>query len=116
MTDYMSLASRAVYMCQTRGGMSEREAMMHTLAKRLEALDTERAAHEAAKAELQIARAMQHAYALDKKEAEAELQAITIALHDAIRRPMGVVPASADRFYNPVLAAQAEVRRIEKDA
>jgi len=47
---------------------------------------------------------------------KAELQAITIALHDAIRRPMGVVPASADQFYNPVLAAQAEIRRIEKDA
>lgn len=40
MTDYMSEASKAVYMCTTRGGMSEREAMMQTLAKHLEALDT----------------------------------------------------------------------------
>ena len=46
----------------------------------------------------------------------AERDALLIALHDAIRRPMGVVPASADPFYNPVFAAQAEVRRIEKDA
>ena len=46
----------------------------------------------------------------------AERDALLIALHDAIRRPMGVVPASADPFYNPVFAAQAEVRRIEKEA
>ena len=47
---------------------------------------------------------------------QAERDALLIALHDAIRRPMGVVPASADPFYNPVFAAQAEVRRIEKGA
>ena len=47
---------------------------------------------------------------------QAERDALLIALHDAIRRPMGVVPASADPFYNPVFAAQAEVRRIEKEA
>ena len=47
--DYMQNASRAVYMCKTRGGMSEREAMMHTLAMHFQALDTECAAHEATK-------------------------------------------------------------------
>lgn len=38
-------------------------------------------------------------------EAEGRVKAITIAMHDAIRRPMGVVPASADPFYQPALAS-----------
>ena len=37
----------------------------------------------------------------------AELQgqnaALRLALHDAINRPKGVVPASADPFYNPAI-------------
>lgn len=103
MTDYMQKAREAAAKLSPTlphaanvmlGNLDDNEAVQ-SFARTLEALDTERAAHEATK---------------------AELQAITIALHDAIRRPMGVVPASADQFYNPVLAAQAEIRRIEKDA
>ena len=54
--------------------------------------------------------------AIEITRLRVERDALLIALHDAIRRPMGVVPASADPFYNPVFAAQAEVRRIEKEA
>lgn len=45
---------------------------------------------------------------------KAENEALLIALHDAIRRPMGVVPASADQFYSPVMADQAEAIRALK--
>ena len=38
-------------------------------------------------------------------EAEGRVKALTIALHDAIRRPMGVVPESAEPFYQPALAS-----------
>ena len=44
----------------------------------------------------------------------AERDALLIALHDAIRRPMGVVPASADQFYSPARADQAEAIRALK--
>ena len=44
----------------------------------------------------------------------AERDALLIALHDAIRRPMGVVPASADQFYSPAMADQAEAIRALK--
>jgi hypothetical protein len=37
--------------------------------------------------------------ALDAQE--AEIKALTTALHDAINRPKGVVPASADPYYDP---------------
>lgn len=36
------------------------------------------------------------------------------ALHDAIRRPMGVVPDSAEDFYSDELARQAETRRVNR--
>ncbi len=45
-------------------------------------------------------------------KAQRDVEALTIALHDAICRPMGVVPASAEAFYQPRLADQAEARRI----
>ena len=45
---------------------------------------------------------------------KAENEALLIALHDAIRRPMGVVPASADQFYSPAMADQAEAIRALK--
>jgi len=45
---------------------------------------------------------------------QAERDALLIALHDAIRRPMGVVPASADQFYSPAMADQAEAIRALK--
>ena len=44
----------------------------------------------------------------------AEHDALLIALHDAIRRPMGVVPASADQFYSPAMADEAEAIRALK--
>ena len=44
--------------------------------------------------------------------AEAEAAALREALHDAIRRPMGVVPASAEPFYSVAEAEAAEARRI----
>ena len=43
-----------------------------------------------------------------------ERDALLIALHDAIRRPMGVVPASADQFYSPAMADQSEAIRALK--
>lgn len=47
-------------------------------------------------------------------EAEGRVKAITIAMHDAIRRPMGQVPESADPFYSPAMAEQAEARRVTR--
>ncbi|MCW3784448.1 hypothetical protein [Defluviimonas salinarum] len=47
-----------------------------------------------------------------RREAEAERDRLIQALHDAIRRPMGVVPGSAADWYSPALADQAEARRI----
>ena len=44
----------------------------------------------------------------------ADIAQLKIALHDAIRRPMGVVPASADDFYSPAEADAAERRRAER--
>lgn len=43
-----------------------------------------------------------------------ENKALRIALHDAIRRPMGVVPASADEFYSVEEADRAEKRRVAR--
>lgn len=40
------------------------------------------------------------------------LDEVREALHDAIRRPMGVVPASAEPFYSVAEAEAAEARRI----
>lgn len=42
---------------------------------------------------------------------DAEVEALKIALHDAIRRPMGQVPVSAEPFYNQEMADKAEARR-----
>ena len=36
-------------------------------------------------------------------EVQAENMHLRLALHDAINRPKGVVPASAERFYNPAI-------------
>lgn len=47
-------------------------------------------------------------------EAEGRVKAITIAMHDAIRRPMGVVPETAEPFYSPAMAEQAEARRVTR--
>lgn len=46
----------------------------------------------------------------------AENERLRDALHDAIRRPMGVVPASADKFYSPTKAEAAERRRVTRAA
>lgn len=46
------------------------------------------------------------------QNAAAEMvRQLTIALHDAIRRPMGVIPASAADFYDYEEAVLAEARR-----
>ena len=50
------------------------------------------------------------------ERAEAECVRLRVALHDAIRRPMGVVPASADEFYSPHEALLAETRRMTRSA
>ncbi|AWB21191.1 hypothetical protein DA075_09930 [Methylobacterium currus] len=44
-------------------------------------------------------------------ELEAENARLRIALHDAIRRPLGVTPDSAVEFYSPRMADEAEARR-----
>jgi len=36
---------------------------------------------------------------------------MNVALHDAIRRPMGIVPASADQFVSQIGLQEAEARR-----
>lgn len=41
---------------------------------------------------------------------------LLIALHDAIRRPMGVVPDSAVEFYSQEMADEAERRRPKANA
>ena len=45
---------------------------------------------------------------------ESEYTSLLIALHDAIRRPMGVVPDSAERFYSSEMSRDAELRRINE--
>ena len=47
----------------------------------------------------------------ERDRAEAENARLRIALHDAIRRPMGVTPDSAVEFYSPRMADKAEARR-----
>jgi hypothetical protein len=47
-----------------------------------------------------------------RREAEAERDALVAALHDAIVRPMGVVPASAERWYRPDQADASAERRL----
>ena len=42
----------------------------------------------------------------------AENARLCLALHDAIRRPMGIVPDSAVEFYSQEEAEKAEVRRL----
>jgi Lar family restriction alleviation protein len=42
----------------------------------------------------------------------AEVDRMREALHDAICRPFGVVPASTEEFYIVALADQAEARRV----
>lgn len=42
-----------------------------------------------------------------RREAELARDDVILALHDAINRPKGVVPASAEPFYDPHLAARA---------
>ena len=44
---------------------------------------------------------------------KAQTDNLIIALHDAIRRPMGVVPRSAEEFYDAEKADKAELRRID---
>jgi len=47
-------------------------------------------------------------------ELEAENERLRIALHDAIRRPMGVTPDTALEFYDQRLAEDREsVRRLQ---
>ena len=64
------------------------------------------------KAAWQEAAAILAALAEERDAAEAEAAALREALHDAIRRPMGVVPASAEPFYSVAEAEAAEARRI----
>lgn len=49
-----------------------------------------------------------------QKELEIQNAQLIIALHDAIRRPMGVVPHSAEGLYSPEEADSAEDRRVKK--
>lgn len=46
-----------------------------------------------------------------RKKLAEERTRLVIALHDATRRPMGVVPESAVEFYDEKLGAEAEKRR-----
>jgi len=43
----------------------------------------------------------------------AENRRLRVALHDAIRRGLGVVPDSAAEFYDPAMADEAERRRSQ---
>jgi hypothetical protein len=66
---------------------------------------------EAENARLREANAGLASEALNRRHAEAaeaEVARLRIALHDAIRRPLGVVPESAVEFYSYTMAEQAE--------
>ncbi len=52
-----------------------------------------------------------HMAARRVRDAAAENARLRIALHDAVRRPLGVTPDSAAEFYDPRMADEAEARR-----
>lgn len=43
---------------------------------------------------------------------ENELAELRLALHDAIRRPLGVIPPSAEKWIDTEMLAEAEERRV----
>lgn len=47
---------------------------------------------------------------------DAVRERLLVALHDAIRRPLGVVPASADAFYDPERCRDAECAKDKSSA
>jgi len=51
-----------------------------------------------------------------KLTADEKVDRLLIALHDAIRRPMGVVPKSAELFVNEKEMRAAEARRLDYDS
>jgi hypothetical protein len=55
-------------------------------------------------------------YGCKAQKLEQELVEMREALHDAIRRPMGVVPASAERWIDQEKLEEAEQRRINEDS
>ena len=46
------------------------------------------------------------------QELESELNKLRIALHDAIRRPMGIIPESAEQWIDQEMLKEAEDRRL----
>lgn len=61
----------------------------------------------------QTARFIADSDAIEREEAlRQENRRLRIALHDAIRRPMGVTPDSGAEFYDPRLMDEAEARRV----
>lgn len=46
-------------------------------------------------------------------ETEAKCRKLLDALHDAIRRPMGVIPSSAEQFVTDEGLKEAEARRTQ---
>lgn len=46
-------------------------------------------------------------------ETEAKYKKLLDALHDAIRRPMGVIPSSAEQFVTDEGLKEAEARRTQ---
>lgn len=85
--------------------------LAHEAAARIEALEAECAD---LRHDMERARDAANEYLAALAEAEGRVKAITIAMHDAIRRPMGQVPESADPFYSPAMAEQAEARRVTR--
>lgn len=53
------------------------------------------------------------AYDREVGKLNEKVDALRVALHDAIRRPMGVIPTSAEPFYDHEDAIKAEERRVE---
>jgi len=51
-----------------------------------------------------------------KLTADEKVDRLLIALHDAIRRPMGVIPKSAEPFINEKEMRAAEARRLDYDS
>ena len=49
---------------------------------------------------------------LDIVDRDKELARLRLALHDAIRRPMGVIPSSAEKWVDQSMLDEAEERRV----
>ncbi len=91
-----------------RPSYAELEAENARLEKRAKAAN-QRA--DGAEARVRLARVRAEGAEADRANLRDKVFRLRIALHDAIRRPLGVTPDSALEFYDPRMADEAEARR-----